>query len=182
MARTKGKTPGRKKKEIKLDEPLVGELVDGGTDSKNGNVFNLTALEQSIVVERHPREIIDYAKGTMYLPLDAKKTPLPVHEIARAYTSQALMVMADLMLDPEQHPEIRRAAANDILDRGWGKAPMTLGLKDLGKVTEVEEDGKSRTYRDKLEQLLLRRLEAREKHDSSGQADADGDVRVPKPD
>jgi hypothetical protein len=54
------------------------------------------------------------------------KTPLEIKSLARAHTGQALKVLAGIMNETEAPHSARVAAANSLLDRGWGKAEATL--------------------------------------------------------
>jgi hypothetical protein len=48
--------------------------------------------------------------------------------LARSYTLDAIQTLATLMLDPEVKPRDRAYCADIILDRGVGKAPLTVKL------------------------------------------------------
>jgi hypothetical protein len=45
--------------------------------------------------------------------------------MARAYTEQALKVLADVMNDPTAPPSIRADAAKTLIERGYGSLPGT---------------------------------------------------------
>ena len=54
------------------------------------------------------------------------KAPIEIRSLARAHTERALQVLAGIM-DSTGSPESARvAAANSLLDRGWGKAVQAL--------------------------------------------------------
>lgn len=57
---------------------------------------------------------------------DTRAVKVPVWARARAYTDEALMVVVGVMRDRDAPPTVRLSAANVILDRGWGKAPMIV--------------------------------------------------------
>jgi hypothetical protein len=49
-----------------------------------------------------------------------------IRSLARGRTRTALSVLAAVMRNPKTPPAARIAAANAILDRGWGKAPQAI--------------------------------------------------------
>jgi hypothetical protein len=51
---------------------------------------------------------------------------LAFYEAARLYDKEALRVIASVMLDPEQPTSLRLAAANDLLDRAYGRPPVAI--------------------------------------------------------
>jgi hypothetical protein len=51
-----------------------------------------------------------------------------VQEAARQYTAEAMETLANIMRDTKAPPATRVAAANSLLDRGWGRAPASLSL------------------------------------------------------
>ena len=48
------------------------------------------------------------------------------YEAARLYDQEALRVIASVMMDDKQPASLRLAAANDLLDRGYGKPPQAV--------------------------------------------------------
>ena len=48
------------------------------------------------------------------------------YETARRYDQEALRVIASVMMDEKQPASLRLAAANDLLDRGYGKPPQAV--------------------------------------------------------
>jgi len=64
------------------------------------------------------------AKGT------PNKTTREVRALAQEYGPSAIKVLAELMLDDEQLGATRRAAAVDLLDRGYGKPASVLQVDD----------------------------------------------------
>ena len=48
------------------------------------------------------------------------------YEAARQYDQEALRVIASVMADDKQPASLRLAAANDLLDRGYGKPPQAV--------------------------------------------------------
>ena len=55
------------------------------------------------------------------------KAPLEIRSLARAHTQTALKVLAGIMTSDEAPHAARVAAANSIIDRGWGKATQPIG-------------------------------------------------------
>ena len=51
-----------------------------------------------------------------------------VQEAARQYTAEAMETLANIMRDAKAPPATRVAAANSLLDRGWGRAPASISL------------------------------------------------------
>jgi hypothetical protein len=49
-----------------------------------------------------------------------------IRSLARSHTRTALNVLVGVMRSNEATPAARVAAANAILDRGWGKAPQAV--------------------------------------------------------
>ncbi|RTE91898.1 hypothetical protein D6B98_15900 [Bradyrhizobium sp. LVM 105] len=49
------------------------------------------------------------------------KTPTDIRSLARGHTEGALATLASIMHSEEAAPAARVAAANALLDRGWGK-------------------------------------------------------------
>ena len=67
------------------------------------------------------------------------KSTSSIKETAGAYSSEAVLVLVDLMRDESTPPPTRLAAANSLLDRAHGKpAPVTTG--DEGETDERTTD------------------------------------------
>lgn len=54
------------------------------------------------------------------------KTPTDIRSLARAHTETALKTLAGIMEQPDAPPAARVAAANSLLDRGWGKPVQAI--------------------------------------------------------
>src|SRR5215469_4687727 len=48
------------------------------------------------------------------------------YEAARQYDKEALRLIASLMMDAKQPASLRLAAANDLLDRAYGRPPLSV--------------------------------------------------------
>jgi hypothetical protein len=55
-----------------------------------------------------------------------------IRSLARSHTRTALNVLVGVMRNTDATPAARIAAANAILDRGWGKATQPVGNGDDG--------------------------------------------------
>ena len=53
-----------------------------------------------------------------------------IRSLARSHTRTALNVLVAVMRNTKATPPARVAAANAILDRGWGKPTQSLGNDD----------------------------------------------------
>lgn len=49
------------------------------------------------------------------------KAPTEIRSLARSHTERAIAVLAGIMDQPDCAPAARVAAAQALLDRGWGK-------------------------------------------------------------
>lgn len=69
------------------------------------------------------------------------KTPTEIRSLARAHTETALATLAGIMRQEDAPPAARVAAANSLLDRGWGKATQPISGDDDAppvKFTQIE--------------------------------------------
>jgi hypothetical protein len=66
------------------------------------------------------------------------KAPVEIRSLARSHTERAIQVLAGIM-DSSSAPESARvAAANSILDRGWGKAVQAVaGIDENEQLTPL---------------------------------------------
>ena len=65
------------------------------------------------------------------------KAATDIRSLARSHTESALKVLAGIMNEPEAPPAARVAAANSLLDRGWGKSVQTTDV-NVRKVSAQE--------------------------------------------
>ncbi len=54
------------------------------------------------------------------------KTPTDIRSLARTHTKTAIKTLVGIMNQAKASPAARVAAANAILDRGWGKPAPTV--------------------------------------------------------
>jgi hypothetical protein len=57
-----------------------------------------------------------------------------IRSLARSYTRTAINVLVGVMRSKDATHTARLAAANAILDRGWGKAPQSLETADKSAI------------------------------------------------
>jgi hypothetical protein len=60
------------------------------------------------------------------------KSLTEIRSLARSHTKTALTVLVRIMQNTKAPAPARIAAANAILDRGWGKAPQAIQNSDDG--------------------------------------------------
>jgi hypothetical protein len=58
------------------------------------------------------------------------KDPADVRSLARSHTKTAINVLAGIMMQPKSPEASRVAAAKELLNRGWGSAPLAIGDGD----------------------------------------------------
>ena len=70
-----------------------------------------------------------------------------VTTLARMHTTQALAVLREIVDDPKAPPAARATAAQALLDRGWGKAPIQIDLNVRQKFDDfLREVGLAANY------------------------------------
>ena len=72
------------------------------------------------------------------------KTPTDILFLARAHTETAINVLKRVMTSPRASAAARVAAAQALLDRGWGKAPQSItadvNAHYVARLPELEPD------------------------------------------
>jgi hypothetical protein len=88
------------------------------------------------------------------LPNPGRKGGPLVTTLARQHTEQAVALLAEVMLDPKAPQAARVTAAQALLDRGWGKAPIQIDLNVRAKFDDfLREVGiEARAARDQAEE------------------------------
>lgn len=67
-----------------------------------------------------------FVKGQSGNPGGRPKVVGEVQELAREHTTQAIQTLVDIMSSADAPPAARVAAANAVLDRGYGKPPQHI--------------------------------------------------------
>lgn len=67
------------------------------------------------------------------------KPTLEIRSLARAHTETAINTLAHIMRSSDAPPSARVAAAQGLLDRGWGKAEQTLKVERV-RAPEMTDD------------------------------------------
>lgn len=67
------------------------------------------------------------------------KTVTEIRSLARGHTRTALNVLVGVMRNTKAPPPARIAAANAILDRGWGRAPQAIANGDDGALELIHK-------------------------------------------
>jgi hypothetical protein len=67
------------------------------------------------------------------------KAPADIRSLARSYTDLAISTLAGIAQNGEQE-SARVAAANSLLDRGWGKAPQELKVAVSKAAKDLNDD------------------------------------------
>lgn len=70
-------------------------------------------------------------------PLHRTKDGRTLAELAREHTEEAVEAMVSIMRDKTAPAAARVAAADKILNRGWGQAPQTIALQDDRKPRDL---------------------------------------------
>ena len=95
-----------------------------------------------------------WVKGQSGNPAGRPKLPDDYKTRIRDYTEQAISVLADALTDPDVRARV--AAARELLDRGWGKAAVTLDA------TLRQEIDPSQAHLEALRALVTKRRDADE--------------------
>jgi len=70
-----------------------------------------------------------FKKGQSGNPGGRPKVVAEVRELAREHTQDAIKTLVDIMGDDKAHHSARVAAAKELLDRGYGRAPQDLTVR-----------------------------------------------------
>lgn len=79
-----------------------------------------------------------FKKGQSGNPSGRPKIIGPLRDLARAHTLDALDTLIEVMKDKASPPASRVAAAKELLDRGYGKAPQPMDGDGEGGPIKVE--------------------------------------------
>jgi len=65
---------------------------------------------------------------------------MDVRNLAKAWTTDSINALAEIMKDVSAPPNARVAAANSLLDRGWGKAVQAVDATIHNKFDDRSDD------------------------------------------
>jgi hypothetical protein len=65
------------------------------------------------------------------------KTLVDLKSLARVHTATCIRTLASIVTQPKAPPAARVAAAGQLLDRGWGRAPVQITGEDGGDLRIV---------------------------------------------
>lgn len=91
------------------------------------------------------------------------KATAELKHLATAYTEEAVQTLAEVMRDKETPAQARVAAANALLDRGYGKPRQELEIQsgkiDQALINQLEDElmPKLEAARERQRQVLLER-------------------------
>jgi len=78
-----------------------------------------------------------FKKGQSGNPGGRPKVVAEVRDLAQEHTEEAVSTLATIMMDEKAPHAARVAAANSILDRGYGKAPQHLNVTGKNDIAEL---------------------------------------------
>ena len=146
-----------------------GRDASRGGDGSGGRAINVKNAMRCIVAgmvrdggegvegESMRREAGLRARNVGALVGDMRAVKVPVWARAREYTDEAMLVIVGVMRDQEASGAVRLSAANVILERGWGKAPIMVA-GDSERPIRVDVRAIPREVRDQMESALLAAL------------------------
>ena len=86
-------------------------------------------------------------KGSKIAGAGRKPDGVAITSLARLHTANAIAILGEVMADPKAPPAAKVAAAQALLDRGWGKAPIQINLDVKAKFDDFLRDvGLAATY------------------------------------
>ena len=96
-------------------------------------VFRSTARPDDLAADHadmSPREYVEAIPKES--GLNMAKALTEIRSLARTYTRSAIRTLVTVMCHPKASAAAKVAAANSILDRGWGKATQPIGNGEDG--------------------------------------------------
>ena len=79
-----------------------------------------------------------FQKGHSGNPKGRPQKDKDLAEKARVYTELSIVTLVEVCGDLEEKGSARVAAARELLDRGWGKAPQVINLEVEEKTKHVD--------------------------------------------
>lgn len=84
-----------------------------------------------------------FQKGQSGNPGGRAKTKLAdgrtLNDLAREHTAEAVKTLVEVMRNKSETGSARVAAADKILNRGWGQAPQSIALTDERKPVDLSD-------------------------------------------
>jgi hypothetical protein len=115
--------PQHRSSQARAGKPAAGFFYSTPTAFVARPPFHAAALSQD-----------DSARRVVVRAFQMPKTVTEIRSLARRHTRTALNVLVGVLRDADTTPAARIAAANAILERGWGKATQPLGNSEGGTV------------------------------------------------
>ena len=81
-----------------------------------------------------------FVTGSKGNPGGRPKEVAHVRELAREWTAESIATLAEILQNTKAKSSSRVAAANALLDRGWGRAPQTIRVQQISEMEEHELD------------------------------------------
>ncbi len=79
-----------------------------------------------------------FQKGQSGNPSGRPKVVITIRDLARKHGKTAINTLATICKDEKQPPAARVAAANSLLDRGYGRAPQHIDHEIQGEMTVAD--------------------------------------------
>ena len=71
------------------------------------------------------------------------KAPTDIRSLARSHTKNAIKTLAGIMNEPKANTSARVAAAQALLDRGWGKPKQDVDVTTAGQPLTFQSEALS---------------------------------------
>jgi hypothetical protein len=98
---------------------------------KPNNISELSTAKPDVVVAHHAGIAPRACRGKPRRNPD-KMALTEIRSLARTYTRSAIRTLVTVMCHPKTSAAAKVAAANSLLDRGWGKATQPIGNSEDG--------------------------------------------------
>ena len=110
--------------------PLYPDAPSVATDDDPRSEFNIARRKTLKLAERDPQGRL--LPGSV-LERAGRPEGHSVTFLARQHTQAAMAVLREIVDDTKAPPAARATAAQALLDRGWGKAPIQIDLNVRAK-------------------------------------------------